>query len=108
MAFGELAGDDFPIQPENIDAQRHLWDSFGSREPEVTAGWIVRFCQWRGMGWAPFALDDLLAYYWTGRGVQESFRFNGIDSSGYLVLEEGMYGITQAFVTICHKSSPAS
>ena len=52
------------IRPSNIDAGRHLFNTFDHSETETSAGWIVRFCQQRdGDDWRPFDHADLLAYY---------------------------------------------
>jgi len=56
------------IRPSNIDASGHLFNAFDSNEREVSAGWLVRFCQERGGDdWRPYDHADLLAYYQAGR-----------------------------------------
>lgn len=52
-----------PVEPKHIDASRHLWSAFGNQETEVSAGWLVRFAQDRGEGWAPFTYEEIDKYY---------------------------------------------
>ncbi len=97
----------YAIKPDQINANRHFFDGFGNREKEITAGWIVRFCQERGTGWQPFTAAEINAYY-HAQGRAEEFWFNGLDSGGYLVLQDGKYHLTHEFVSNCFRASPAS
>jgi len=57
------AEENYLIQPQNIDASAHLWDSFGNTETEISAGWVIRFLQERGEGWKPFTYAEINAFY---------------------------------------------
>jgi hypothetical protein len=94
-----------PIKPDQIDATNVIMDSFGKSETEVSATWIVEFCQFRG-GWLPFTMRELEDYYHdNGRPVGESFHFNGLDTRGYLVLEGGRYHFLPQFIKCPYRSS---
>jgi len=113
-----LPDEEFPITPAHIDATDHLWNAFGNCETEVSARWIVRFCQERG-SWAPFAYKALDTFY--KRGIREKgerladladFRFNRLaddrdDKGGLVVEKDGLYHVTAEFVTRCYLSRPA-
>ncbi len=98
-----------PIRPSGINAQRHFWDAFNHNETEISAGWIVRFCQSRNNDtWAPFRLADLHAYYVERRGRQETFLFNRLVSSGYVSVDSGVVSVSVQFVAKCYAASPAA
>lgn len=63
------------IAPEDINAKKHLFESFDNMETEISAGWLVRFAQARGQGWAPFTLAEIEAFYHR-KYPRESFEFN--------------------------------
>lgn len=66
----------YPIRPSMIDAKKHLWDAFDNNETEVSAGWLVRFCQQRGGNdWRPFTYAEIDGYY-RQRGHTDGFTFN--------------------------------
>lgn len=81
------------IKPEDIDASKHLFGAFGHSETEVSAGWIVRYCQERGKGWDDFSYEDIEAYY-RQKGLHDGFTFNRLVRMGYIhhsCLEKGRY-----------------
>ena len=98
-----------PIRPEHIDATRHFFDAFDNNEREISAAWIVRFCQERGKGWEPFTREDIEQYY-QGRGHRD-FWFNGLDEyPRYGIVkreQDGRYEIRPQFVARCYGASPA-
>jgi len=96
----------FVCEPLDINAKVHLFDSFNNKETEISAGWIVRFCQQRKKGWEPFSYEDIDRYY-KSRGRKEKFWFNRLVTSGFILKEDDKYIITPGFVYRCHKSSPA-
>lgn len=51
------------IRPSDIDTNRHLFDTFGNMETEVSAGWLIRFLTDTGDIWRPFTFTELQAYY---------------------------------------------
>jgi len=114
------------IKPSDINAKEHLWDSFGNVETEVSAGWIVRFCQEAGDSWAAFSGEALDAFYrkrlTKRRNPGDHFTFNGLlgarstrlfDASEHRVggawivkTPGGLYQVTEEFVRRCYQSSP--
>ena len=55
--------ENYPIRPEHINTKaRHFWDAFGNHEKEISAWWIVAFCQKQG-SWLEFSLEQLEAFY---------------------------------------------
>lgn len=120
----------FPVQPQHINAEKHLWDAFDHSETETSAGWIVRFLQERGEGWGPFTYEDINNFY--ARKWKDGFTFNRLVEAemvppnlarafaghydplvpiggGWIIKgDDEKYYITVDFVTRCFKSSPAS
>jgi hypothetical protein len=123
-----LGTENFPIQPHQIDASEHLFDSFDHNETEASAGWIVRFMQERGQGWAPFTFEEINAFY--SRRHTNRFTFNRLidpqmvppslarafagyhdplvpAGGGWVIKDnDGKYYVTDDFVTQCFKSRP--
>ena len=114
------------ITPDDINAKSHFWDAFGHNETEISANWIVRFCQERGKGWDSFTKQDIDSFYqrsWPGK----SFGFNRLlggpyqhqtaqsfshgetrYAEAYIVEGNSVYTITEKFVSACHRSSPVT
>lgn len=64
-------------KPEDLQTTEHYWDTFGNSETEVSARWIVRFCQARGKGWEPFTYDEINDFYQRERkNTNDRFTFN--------------------------------
>ncbi len=121
--------EDFHIKPEHIDASGHLFGAFGNSETEVSAGWIVRFAQDRGEGWAPFTYEEINGFY--SQKHKDGFTFNRLVNpqmippslarafagqydppvpagGGWLVKgDDDKYYFTDDFVTRCFQSRPA-
>lgn len=95
----------FVCQPKDINAKAHFYDAFGHLETEISAGWIVRFCQERGKGWEPFSKAEIEAFY-QSKGLHDGFLFNGLDTQGFIEKKDEMYYITPDFVSRCFRSSP--
>lgn len=123
-----IAESQYPIQPQDIDASRHFSDAFDHMETEISAGWVIRFLQERGLGWEPFTREQIEAFY--SKKHQDGFLFNRLVEpemvppslargfsghfdarvpvgGGWIVLEDGKYCVTNDFIMRCHKSSPA-
>jgi hypothetical protein len=90
-----------PIQPSDIDTSQHFFDAFDHRETEISARWIVEFCQMRG-SWQPFTVDELKAFYTPNDG----FTFNRLLPLGYVTVTDGVCTLTIEFVAACYKSRP--
>ncbi len=99
----------YPIQPILINTNQHFFDAFGNMETEISARWVVRFCQEKG-GWFPFTYDELDAFY-RGKGLQDGFTFNRLhygQSGDFIVKgEDGRFRVTHEFITLCFSSSPS-
>jgi len=99
---------DYPIQPKHISTKSHFWEAFGNMESEVSAWLIVALCQ-RAGGWVPFTKKEIDVY------GKQNFFFNGLcdnrnpqAGNNFVILgEDGRYRVTQEFIAICFKSSPA-
>jgi hypothetical protein len=119
----------FHIQPEDIDASKHLFGAFGNAETEISAGWIVRFLQVRGQGWVPFSREEIEAFY--AQYQKDGFTFNRLiepefvppnlarafagfhdtpipEGGGWIMVgTDEKYRVTDDFVECCYRSSPA-
>jgi len=87
------------VLPDDIDTSPglHYWDTFDSSEREVSARWIVRFCQQRGKGWAPFTQGDIEKFY--NEGGYKHFLFNGLVDPKYgIKMVNDEYHIGNEFV----------
>ncbi len=98
-----------PIQPDQINTKRHFWSAFGHSETEISANWIVRFCQFKG-DWLPFSLVELTKFYQELLKKEESFRFNRLVSHSktysYVLVEGDRIILSKEFVGKCYSSSP--
>ena len=94
------------VQPNDINASQHFYNAFDNMEREVTARWIVMFCQQRGTGWKPFTLTEIEQFY-NDKG-HRAFQFNGIVSSEYGIMRlDNLYHIRHSFIGRCYLASPA-
>lgn len=95
----------YPIGPGDINTGVHFFDAFGKSEREVSANYIVRFCQTRGW-WVPFTKGEIEDFY--NAFGYENFQMNGLDDDGNIVLDgQGRYCVTHEFVARCFLSAPA-
>lgn len=117
------------IQPDDIDVKncRHFFDAFGHCETEISARWIVRFCQNRCKGWEPFTYADIEKFYNDDKGFH-NFSFNRLvdpgqsfrrgvyipSGGGWIVRSSadklshptvGIFHFTTTFVNNCHISA---
>lgn len=86
------------IKPSDIDTSPslHWFGAFGKMEREISARWIVRFCQSRG-NWEPFTYENVERFY--NDGGYEGFVFNGLIDPGYGIRQDGdLYHIENEFV----------
>lgn len=86
------------INPSDINTSPglHWSDTFDQAEREVSARWIVRFCQQRD-NWEPFAKADIEAFY--NEGGYKDFWFNGLVVPEYGISEhDGTYHIESEFI----------
>lgn len=92
------------IKPSDIDTSRHFWDAFGNCETEISACWIVRFCQDRN-SWEPFTYDEL-NFFCKANGHKGDFWFNRLDKKAFIQKKNGLYHIAHRFICRCYEASP--
>lgn len=92
------------VSPDQIDIRKHFFDAFGNVETEVSARYIVEFCQLRGQGWVPFTYEQINDFY-KSMGHQDGFWFNRLLKQGHIIETEGQYQIQPSFVDRCFRSS---
>jgi len=99
------AEEDYPIQPQDIDASRHFFDAFDNMETEISAGWIIRFMQQRGTGWQPFTQDEIDVHY--NRKFSGHFPFNRlVEAESVLARPAEEFGRVLEHVSICRNTNP--
>lgn len=96
------------IQPRDIDTTKHLWNAFDNWETEVSACYIVAFCQMKGT-WVPFIYDEINSFYQSILGdPSDRFDFNYLRRPEWIQHNpEGTFSVTEDFIQRCFKSSPA-
>ena len=98
--------ENYVCMPLDINVKAHFYDSFGDRDTEISAGWIVLFCQHRDEEWEPFTYEDINDFY-KSKGRNDGFWFNNLLPGMFIIKKEDKYIITPKFVQLCFKSSPA-
>lgn len=97
------------IQPEDIDTSKHFFEAFDKREREISARWIVCFCQDRGEGWESFTYQDIDGFY-RSKGVRDGFWMNQLDRYGIVPddsdAKNPKYAISDEFISRCYIASP--
>lgn len=106
-----LRSSDTPIRPRDIESELAFAQTFGQRESEVAAYWIVRYCQSR-RSWAPFDFDRLVSYCqahdprfskiydYLVEGV------SGLAVGGFVQTEQKVVTLTTGFVARCYGAAP--
>jgi hypothetical protein len=94
----------YPIQLKDIDTSVHFWDAFGKTEKEISARWIVRYCQSQG-AWVPFTGNEIDGFY-RSCGYHDGFRFNGLTDDKHLMEDNGWLHVTHDFVAKCFLDAP--
>ena len=93
------------IKPSDIDTSQHFWNAFGNCETEISARWIVRFCQDRE-SWEPFTYDELNSFC-EANGHKGDFWFNCLGKEVFIYKhKDDLYSITQRFICRCYEASP--
>lgn len=94
------------IRPKDINANQHMFNTFEHQETEVSAGWIVRFCQEEnGNTWDSFPESKLIDYYQKLCKAKESFLFNRLTRDSFVVVDgkTRMVTVSNEFVRRCCK-----
>jgi hypothetical protein len=94
----------WPIQPERIDVsvEAFLASSASRLYPLKTAAWwLVRFCQWRASGWAPFTQAEIDRFYQADGQTDGSFACDELMERGYLGWHNRQFWFTPKFVLSC-------
>lgn len=97
------------LSPIEINTDKHFFGAFGNCETEISARWIVRFCQ-KQRSWKTFTRKDLTNFYVKELGRVENFWLNGLDKEKYLTEKEDYMGnswikITPRFIALCWEST---
>lgn len=92
---------EYKIMPGDLPTKfDHLWDAFDHSETEISAKYILHFCQSRGEykaaplvhvkqgSWAPFTYDEIEAFY--RRSGHKGFTFNHLVEPGWRVERPGV------------------
>jgi hypothetical protein len=83
-----IVSGDFDIMPCDIPSNfTHLWCAFDHCETEISAAYILRFCQEQG-SWAPFGYKQINAFY-RRTSKFHTFTFNRLIDPG---MHYGMHG----------------
>ena len=83
-------------QPNDFRTNRRYFGTFDNYETEMSALWLVRFCQHQG-SWDPFKMADLQAFY--GEKVSDQFTFNKLlDDASVVELNDGIVTIQLGFI----------
>ena len=82
--------------PKDINTTQGVWDCFGHYESEVSATYIVRYCQSVG-NWSPFSFDQINDYYLgkVGHKVGDlNFSFNRLVLEGWIMKDGDLFCVT--------------
>ncbi len=80
--------------PEEMVSDKHYSDAFGQNETEISASYIVRYCQSVG-NWDPFTYEQINEFYPRGDG----FTFNRLIDGGWIIHEDDLYYVTMGFLS---------
>jgi hypothetical protein len=108
----DLESVQYPIRPEDIDANRHFFGAFGKGEVEIAAKYIVRFCQQLG-GWKALTVEEINNFYRENGGLTEwvfnrrdTFPFHWLNEKLLARRQDGKCCVTNLFINRCFQSSP--
>lgn len=120
-----VEGVGYNVQPKDIDISGRfpLLSTFGHRETELAAIFIISFCQQKG-GWVAFTyreLDEAYAQTQEGKwkmkfdmgyrlavekyGLYHLFDFYDLVPNLVVLGDDGKYRVTEEFIRRCHKTS---
>ncbi len=110
----------YPVNPNEIDASKHLFDAFDNMQTEVSAGYIIRMLQEKGT-WEPFTQEEIEKFY-RKSGHTDGFLFNALIvpvtehlfdgrphtfGGGWIVQRpDGKFEVTEKFVRKAFEASP--
>ncbi len=80
--------------PEEMVSDKHYFNVFGNNETEISAGYIVRYCQKVG-NWDPFTYEEINELYSRADG----FTFNLLIEGGWIIKEDDLYYVTFGFLS---------
>lgn len=92
------------VRPSDINTQVHFWDAFDHSETEISANWVVRFCQDRGDRWEPFTLDEISSWA-QENGHKGRFTLNRLPGRHLQQMCDGRYVIADSFIRACFNSA---
>src|SRR3989344_8321313 len=95
----------YPIRPEHINALCCCWYELSYDETEISARWIVRFCQ-KQKSWKSLTKAGIEKFYRQNSEYQ-NFSFNQLvsrnNNHAAIRLIDGRYFITHEFIASCFK-----
>ncbi len=92
------------IEPLDINTNNHFWDAFGNYEKEISANWIVKFCQHKG-DFAPFTYERLNEWA-KENGHEGNITLNGLDTLNGVEQEDKLIILMPRFIAACWGASP--
>ena len=79
-------------KPADIELpNNHLYGTYRNYESEVSAKWIIKFCQDAG-DWVSFTQSEIDKF------SKQKFRFNNLIKEGYVEKKGNQYSVTLSFV----------
>jgi hypothetical protein len=102
---------DTPIRPRDIESEVAFTQTFGKRESEVAAYWIVRYCQAQ-RSWSPFEFDKLVRFCMAhdSRFTKiQAYLLEGVSElvvNGFVRTENKVVTLTTTFVARCYGAAP--
>ena len=124
-SYRVVEGNSYPIQPKDIDVSGRLCllSTFGHRETELAAIFIINVCQQKGE-WAALTHEELdeayvqtkegqwriefdLGYQWAVEkyGLNHLFGFYDLVPNLVVLGDDGKYRVTEEFIRRCHEVS---
>jgi hypothetical protein len=113
-----IVSGEFAIMPRDMPSEfDHLWSAFKNSETEVSAAYILRYCQQQG-DWTPFTIEQINAFY-QRKPKHSEFTFNrlvepdwnygmpgerNLTGGGWIVLVDGLHYVTDDFIYCVHRS----
>lgn len=118
-----IVGNNFPIQPCQINTHWRLIGAFENSETDMSAHYILKLCQRLG-GWFPFSLKQIEEIF--NESAYKRFPFNllvepgeiltkpdptgktlprkEMTGGGYIIYKDEKYHLTDEFVTRCYEA----
>lgn len=102
---------DTPIRPKDIESDHAFTNTFGKRDAEIAAYWIVRYCQSR-RSWLPFMFEQIATFCYVHdqrTAAAYNFLMEGVVHlviDGLVRLDKQKVTLTTTFIARCYASAP--